>query len=171
MAFMGELISAIENVLGVKSVASAENLPFSGYGQASFFSLEERPETRQDRSGPIEYVSPRYFEVLGATILRGRPLTLQDNRVDAPPELVVNQTLVNVLFVDDDPIGGFLHVMNQAWEIVGVAADIRVDGLHTPPRPTFYAAHWETVTSGLIAINCASKVVISVPESLQIGFF
>ena len=142
MAFMGELISAMEAVPGVKSVASAENLPFSGYGQASSFSLEERPETRQDRSGPIEYVSPRYFEVLGATILRGRSLTRQDNRADAPPVMVVNQTLVNVLFGDEDPIGRFLHVTNQAWEIVGVSADIRVDGLHTPPGPTFYAAHW-----------------------------
>jgi len=142
IAFMGELISTMENVPGVNSVASAENLPFSGYGQASPFSLEERPETRQDRSGPIEYVSPGYFEVLGATILRGRPLTHQDNRAGAPPVMVVNQMLVNVLFGDEDPIGRFLHVMNRAWEIVGVAADIRVDGLHTPPGPTFYAAHW-----------------------------
>jgi ABC-type lipoprotein release transport system permease subunit len=27
---------------------------------------------------------------------------------------------------------------NQSWEIVGVAADMRVDQLHAPPRPTFF---------------------------------
>ena len=32
-------------------------------------------------------------------------------------------------------------------------------------------ANSETVTSGLIAINCASKALIYVPKSLEIGCF
>jgi len=143
MAFLERAMEEIRAVPGVVSVATTDNVPFGDNAQGYFFSLEERPETRQDRSGAIKYVSPGYFETLGATIVRGRPITTQDSRADAPRVFVVNQTLVNVLFGQEDPIGRHLNVGNQSWEIVGVAADMRVDSLHAPPRPTFFAPHWQ----------------------------
>jgi hypothetical protein len=79
---------------------------------------------------------------LGAAIVRGRTLTAQDNRANAPRVFVVNQRLVDLLFGSEDPIGRHLNVNNQPWAIVGVVADLRVDNLHTPPRPTFFAPHW-----------------------------
>jgi predicted lysophospholipase L1 biosynthesis ABC-type transport system permease subunit len=59
--------------------------------------------------------------------------------VNAPRVLVINQTLVDSLFGTEDPLGRHLNIGNQPWEIVGVAADMRVDQLHTPPKPTFFA--------------------------------
>lgn len=141
MAFLDRALEEIRAVPGVAAAATTDDLPFSGGGQGYFFSREEHPETRQDRSGAIKYVSPGYFETLGATIVRGRSITSADNRVGAPRVLVVNQRLVQVLFGQEDPIGSHLNVNNQAWEIVGVAADMRVDALPAPPQPTFYAAH------------------------------
>jgi len=140
MAFLDLTLKEIRAVPGVISVATTDNLPYGNNAQSYFYSLEEKPETRQDRMGAIKYVSPRYFETLGTTIVRGRAITAQDNQSNAPRVFVVNQTLVNVLFGSEDPIGRHLNVDNQAWEIVGVAADMRVDALHSPPRPTFFAA-------------------------------
>ena len=143
MAFLSRVADAIHAVPGVVSVATTDNLPFNGNGQGYFFSLQERPETRQDRNGAIKYISPEYFETMGASIIRGRAITAQDNRANAPRVLVVNQRLVEILFGNEDPIGRYLNVGNQPWEIVGVAADMRIDSLHTPPRPTFFAPHWQ----------------------------
>jgi predicted permease len=140
LAFLERALEEIRSAPGVASVATTDNLPFSNGGQGYFYSLEERPETRQDRAGAIKYVSPGYFETLGARIVRGRSITDQDNRTNAPRVLVINQRLVELLFGQEDPIGRHLNVANQPWEIVGVAADMRIDGLPTPPRPTFYAA-------------------------------
>jgi predicted permease len=140
LAFLDRALEEVRAVPGVVSVATTDNLPFSNGGQGSYYSLAEKPETRQERTGAIKYVSPGYFETLGAVVVRGRAINAQDNRLDAPRVLVVNQRLVDVLFGQEDPIGRRLNVANQPWEIVGVAADMRVDGLPTPPRPTFYAA-------------------------------
>lgn len=142
MGFINRALEEIRSIPGVRAAASTDNLPFSNNGQGYFYSLEEKPDTRQERVGAIKYVSPAYFETLGARIVRGRALTDQDNRAHAPRVLVVNQRLVDTLFGTENPLGRRLHVNNQAWEIVGVAADMRVDGLPTPPRPTFYAAQW-----------------------------
>jgi predicted permease len=143
MGFLERTAAEIRAVPGVVSVATTDNLPFSDGGQGYYYSLEERPDTRQERSGAIKYVSPEYFETLGARIVRGRGITSQDNRANAPRVLVVNQQLANVLFGKEDPIGRHLNVGNQPWEIVGVVADMRIDGLHTPPRATFFAPHWQ----------------------------
>ncbi|MFO1449559.1 MAG: ABC transporter permease [Opitutaceae bacterium] len=140
LAFLDRVTEEIRALPGVSAVATTDDLPFSQGGQGYFYSLEERPETRQERVGAIKYTSPGYLETLGAHLVRGRFLTAADNRPDAPRVLVINQRLVEVLFGDADPIGRRLSVANQAWEIIGVVADMRVDGLPTPPRPTFYAA-------------------------------
>ena len=140
LAFLERTLEEIRSVPGVVSVTTTDNLPFSNDGQGYYYSLEERPETREERAGAIKYVSPGYFETLGARILRGRSITAQDNQLNSPRVLVINQRLVEVLFGREDPIGRHLNVGNQAWEIVGVVADMRIDGLPTPPRATFYAA-------------------------------
>ena len=142
MGFLNRALDEIRAVPGVRAAATTDNLPFSNGGQGYYYSLEERPDTRQERVGAIKYVSPGYFDTLGARIVRGRPLAEQDNRANAPRVLVVNQRLVEALFGEENPIGRRLNVASQTWEIVGVAADMRVDGLPTPPRPTFYAAQW-----------------------------
>jgi predicted permease len=143
MAFLERTTTEIRGVPGVTAVATTDNLPFSGGGQGYFFSLEEKPETRQDRAGAVKYVSPDYFKVLGATITRGRSIGIPDNQANAPRVLVVNQRLVDVLFGQEDPIGRHLNMGNQTWEVIGVVADMRVDALATPPRPTLYVPHWQ----------------------------
>ncbi|MEO5961197.1 MAG: FtsX-like permease family protein, partial [Opitutaceae bacterium] len=143
MGFLTRVTEEIRATPGVLSVATTDDLPFGEGGQGYFFSLEERPDTRQDRAGSIKYVSPGYFETLGASIVRGRPIVAHDNRANAPRVLVVNEALVRVLFGQENPIGRRLNVSNQSWEIVGVVADMRLDRLHTPPEPTFFAPHWQ----------------------------
>jgi predicted permease len=140
LSFLERATAEIRSVPGVLNVATTDHLPFTDGGQGYFFSLEERPETRQDRSGAIKYVSPEYFATLGATLIRGRAISAPDNLPNAPRVLVVNQELVRVLFANEDPIGRHLNVGNQPWEIIGVVADLRLDSLHTAPRPMFFAS-------------------------------
>jgi predicted permease len=148
MAFLDRTLDQIRAVPGVVSSATTDNLPFGGNVMSGFFSLEERPETRNERVACTKYVSPGYFETLGATVLRGRSFTANDNRLDAPRVLVINQQVATVLFGAEDPIGRRLNTWNQTWEIVGVAADMRIDSLSLPPFPTLFAPQgqfpWES---------------------------
>jgi predicted permease len=137
--FLNQVRNELHSVPGVISATSVDDLPFGGGGQGYAVSLEEKPETRQDRSASIKYVSADYFATLGARILRGRPIIEADNRPDAPPVMVINESMARMFFgPDENPLGRLIHANSRIWEVVGVVADLRIERLHLPPRPTFF---------------------------------
>lgn len=144
MQFLDQVRAEIEAVPGVIKVATADDLPFGNDGQGYYYSLEEEPETRTDRTGRIKYVSQNYFETLGGNIVKGRSILPQDNTTGAAKVMVINQVMAQTLFAaDEDPIGRLINANNEPWEIVGIAADMRIDNLHSEPSATFFVPHWE----------------------------
>ncbi|MCF3649271.1 ABC transporter permease [Synoicihabitans lomoniglobus] len=144
--FIQRVRSELLAVPGAVAVASADDLPFGDSGQGYFISREDAPETRQDRTGRIKYVSHGYFDTLGARIVRGRAISSADNRLEAPDVMVINETMAGQLFgPDTDPLGKLVHAKDQPWEVVGVVSDIRIDSLTTDPQPTFFVPHTEFV--------------------------
>ncbi len=142
LAFFERALTELRALPGVISAASTDDLPYGGDGQGYYFSLEEQPETRQDRTGRIKYVSEDYFATLGARILRGRAITAQDNREGAPNVMIINQVMAGQLFAaDENPLGRLINVGDQPWEVIGVVADMRIDQLHAPPKPMFFVPH------------------------------
>jgi predicted permease len=142
MTFLERATEEIRTLPGVAAVATTDNLPFGSSSQGYFYSLEEKPETRQDRAGRVKYVSPDYFKALGARLVRGRAIEPADNRANAPRVVVVNEALVKVLFGAENPLGRRIAMASQIWEIVGVAADMRLERMHLPPEPTLFVPHW-----------------------------
>jgi putative ABC transport system permease protein len=93
---------------------------------------------------PIAYiypVTPGLLATLGVPLLSGRALEAND-RLGAPPVLLINQTLARTIFPKEDPIGkqimcGFDRTEGW-WTIVGVVGDIRSDSPAEVPTPNFY---------------------------------
>ncbi|MGH7553708.1 MAG: FtsX-like permease family protein [Longimicrobiales bacterium] len=83
------------------------------------------------------YVSPGYFESMGATPVRGRSVKDAD-RAGAPRVALVNETLSRLAFAEGDPIGHVLRFDDEEWTIVGVAPDMRERALMRPPEPSIY---------------------------------
>jgi predicted permease len=89
------------------------------------------PESRQEAR--VDYVSSRYFEVVGMRIVHGRGFTPTDTGV-APRVAVVNEALVRERFGDRDPLGSrfILEVPREPGlpvTIVGVARDSHYNDL------------------------------------------
>ena len=144
LAFFDQALAAMRAVPGVASAASVDDLPYGNDGQGYSVSLEEKPETRQDHTARIKYVSEDYFTTLGARLLRGRAVNARDNRDGAPNVMVINEAMVGMLFAEDeDPIGRLINANGQPWEVIGVVADMRIDQLHVPPLPTFFVPQWK----------------------------
>lgn len=144
LQFLQRALHEVRSMPGVTVAATVDDLPYGETGQGYFFSLEEKPETRQDRSGRIKYVSEDYFQALGARLLRGRPITGADNREGAPNVMVINEALAKQLFAaGEDPIGRRINASAQPWEVIGVVADMRIDVLSAPPPPTFFVPQWK----------------------------
>ena len=91
-------------------------------------------------------VTPGYFETMGMRILRGRGITDRDT-ASAPQVVVVNQTLVDRYFPNQDPIGKRLEVAFATppnWrEIVGMVADVHTQGLDQETPVQVYTAYFQ----------------------------
>jgi putative ABC transport system permease protein len=68
----------------------------------------------------------------------GRGFTAGDNRPDAAPVAIINEAALRLWFPGGSPIGVRVEV-DTTYEIVGVLADIRQEGLSEPAMPQLYA--------------------------------
>lgn len=138
-----------ESLPGVKAVGFARGGVLSGSQSNS--GIYFRGEGVNQPRDPIqtESIDGGYFSAMGMTLLRGRGVAPTD-RADSPKVAVVSQTLVRRIFGEADPIGrrfGFGPTADKDdWEIVGVVADARVNGVRDEPAPLIYVplAQWES---------------------------
>jgi len=99
-------------------------------------------DTNDQRSGKLtslNQVDPSFFETTGIAIVRGRGFTTADHAT-TPMVAVVNQTMANRVWPDEDPIGKRFRVFGEEWiiEVVGVARDAKYGTLGEAPTSFFY---------------------------------
>ncbi len=89
-----------------------------------------------------EAVDEGYFSAMGMTLLRGRAITADDNNPERSPVAVLSLSLARQIFGDANPVGrrfGFgPNADKDDFEIVGVVADSRVNGVREDPAPMFF---------------------------------
>jgi predicted permease len=115
-------------------------MPLHGGGERYRFTLDAQANASSaitPESGTI-IVTPGYFTALGIPILRGRDFTQADLDTSAPV-LIANQTLARRLWPGQDPIGRFVWLGPKAkYQIIGVAGDVRHEGLREKPGAAIY---------------------------------
>jgi putative ABC transport system permease protein len=114
-------------------------------------------------NGPIQnvdfwnFVSSGYFEAVGARLIEGRLLNRGDG-TNAPPVVVINQTMARTFWPRESAIGHRVNLQEgpQAmWRtIVGVVADIKNAGLD---RPTGTELFIPTLQRSTVAANLATS--------------
>jgi putative ABC transport system permease protein len=147
VAFFNDLRARLKRIPGVTSLALSNTLPPSGGTQATFFASIEvprRPRLANGTGGMVEWrtITPEYFAALRNPILRGRGFTEDDLAPQENP-MVLSASLAAKLFPGQDPVGKSLR-FNQMdtqgpWRtIVGIAGDVKNDGLVASTSPEFY---------------------------------
>ena len=149
--FFSQVLTRIGNLAGVVSVTETSSLPpYGGIGsEADVPGITHAEKWR----AIYQLCSEGYFPTLGLKLLRGRVFT--PNEVDgARKVVVVNQTLVRRFFGQADPIGRLVvlkdlaknpDLANPTFEIVGVTADAKNQGLQDPPLPEAFVPY--TITA------------------------
>jgi predicted permease len=102
-----------------------------------------RPASKGGNADSVSFTSvgPDYFQAIGARILRGRPITEQDNN-NSRHVAVVNQAFAKKYF-EGDAIGrhfGIQAQLNSQFEIVGVTEDTKYNNPDQPAPPMFFLA-------------------------------
>jgi putative ABC transport system permease protein len=132
------LLDEIAAIPGVQAAGAVNMLPLLNFGFNTSFGIVGRPPfPQQDRAPIIElrFVTPGYFEAMGMTVRSGRNVTATDTAA-SPQVVVINQTLVNQLWPDRNPIGDRLTLgpgPQNENAIVGVVSDVRDFGLAATP--------------------------------------
>jgi hypothetical protein len=87
----------------------------------------------------FRWVTPGYFRALGIPILDGRAFS-ESERASGESPLILSATLARRLFGHESPLGQQIDLTaNGRWcTVVGVAADIKNNGLTDPSDPEYY---------------------------------
>lgn len=144
LAFYDRVVAGVRALPGVVEAGYGQTLPFMSPGNTTWFGIEGRPvpEPADRADGPIRPGTAGYLKALGAALLDGRLIDDRDS-VDAPPVIVVNETLARQFFPTSSPLGQRMWVSDPtrpAFTIVGVIRDVREHGYQRAVRPSFYMA-------------------------------
>lgn len=108
------------------------------------FTIAGNPPLAPGATQTADYVtaSPRYFQVMGIPLLRGRLFSLDDS-ASTPMVAVISESFARRYFPNQDPLGrhivfGFPPRGNVSREIVGVVADIHDVSLAKNAAPMMY---------------------------------
>jgi len=148
--FFRELLRRLHEVPEIEVATAASTLPPYGGIRSD---IEIPGKTATERWNAIfQLASDGYFQTLGMRLQRGRPLSEADVN-GARRVAVVNQTLVNRYFGNEDPLGRQIKfklleieepIANPVFEIIGVVSDAKNQGIQDSPAPEAFIPY--TVT-------------------------
>ena len=156
-AFYSELLNRIRVLPGVESVAAVNYLPLGGSNSSDIFLIEGLPEPPpgQEFVGRYRVCTPDYFQTMGIPILKGRAFTEQD-KVDAPRVVIVNETLAQKYWPNQDPINKRMRftgpLEKNPWiQVVGVVKDVKHD-LSLPMSSDYYLPQNQDTWSSMVLV-------------------
>ncbi|MFL6429423.1 MAG: ABC transporter permease [Acidobacteriaceae bacterium] len=140
-AFYGNLITRAHGLPGISDAALIDALPLSGMDAWFVFDAEGHPRSPSQLSmeATDSIVSPQYLPMMGIHLLRGR-LFDSIEATGISRAVLVNQSLANYLWPNQDPIGKHLQDVNvepspavmdmkTAAVVIGVVSDTRHQSL------------------------------------------
>jgi len=127
ISFFDRLMTRLEAMPGVESVATADALPASGSLKFSYQLAGDAPEERRRKLSTLK-ISPTYFKVVKAAMLSGREFNDADV-ASAAPVAIVNQLFASTYWPGEDPLGKRFRLFEgdnpEVWRtVVGVASNI-----------------------------------------------
>lgn len=135
-----QMVDRISALPGVTAVGLATAPPVdSAWGTASFH-IAGRPNHGENNEVINRQVSAGYFRALQALLWRGRYFTEEED-ASKPHVLIVNRTLANKYFPDENPIGKQIYydgTPHSLMQIVGIVDDIKEGPLEDPNWPALY---------------------------------
>jgi putative ABC transport system permease protein len=159
--FWGSLLTRIGGQPGVVKVSMTDGLPPSRSILANDTPIEGFVPVPNGPVQNVDYwsiVSGSYFETVGARLIEGRFLNENDG-VNAPPVVAINQTMARVFWPHQSAIGHRLRTGNQKAPfrtIVGVIGDIKNAGIDRPTGTELFVPYSQyefTFSAGYLAIK------------------
>jgi putative ABC transport system permease protein len=168
-SFVREAVRRVSAIPGVDLASMTTDLPVTHLARRRPINIEDRPgESGKGLFSEATLVSPEYFKVLQASLVRGRYFT-EDDDTGKQPVAIVDESTARTFWPDRDPIGRRLSIRraatNPPWSTaVGVIADIKNDGLDQSGSPHIYSPIYQvpgTRSSSVRSLSVAVRTSLS----------
>ena len=122
------------------SVGTTSLLPVDGWGNTTWFRVLGRPWHGEHNEVTQRDVTVKYFNTLGAKLLRGRNFDESEDSTK-PHVAIINRTFERVYFPGEDPLAHQLSHLGPTpdpIQIVGIVEDIKEGQLDSQNLPVLY---------------------------------
>jgi predicted permease len=176
--FFDDLLGRLRRQPNVVSAGAAMGLPTGQYDSNGSYAVEGRQSFTGDfrllPSAGFRLASPRYFQTIGVSLLRGREF--DDGDVyERTPVAIISQSLARQQFPNDNPLGHRIMCgldRSDVWmTIVGVVGDVRQDSPASAPVPQLYMPlrqHPYTANEVQVVIRTRIAPELMIPTAMQI---
>ena len=168
--FVRETVRRVAALPGVDLASMTTDLPVTHLARRRPVTVEDRSdESSKGLFSEVTSVTPEYFKVLQAKLVRGRYFT-EDDDTGTQPVAIVDESTARAYWPDRDPIGrrlsmkSFRGADNPPWcTVVGVIKDINSDGLDQSGAPHIYRPIYQF--AGSRALSKSVTVRTSLPAT------
>src|SRR5215467_3533167 len=176
--FDRELLRRMNAIPGVELAAITSALPSTNTNPNAVggvanegFAIEDRPvESSQDLRAERIRISPDYFRVLQASLLRGRSFT-EDDEDGKPLVAIVDESTARKYWPTRDPLGRrvrFRRDRTKPWTtVVGIIKDIKNDGLDIDGVPHIYVSVYQDSNKRLSVVLRTSLSAIALEPQIR----
>jgi predicted permease len=170
---------SIAAIPGVRSVAFSSTSLLAGNLSSSGFSLPGRPANPDEDLQANELtVNEAFFSTMGIPLLRGRTFAGTDTQTSTKV-MIINEAFVHTFFSDDNPIGHYIKMGGNEYQIIGVCGNTKYNSVRSDIAPTMYHSYRQapsgsvsfevrTILPELSIVPAVRKVVSSLDESIPI---
>jgi putative ABC transport system permease protein len=165
--FVREAVRRVSAIPGVDLASMTTDLPVTHLAWRRPVNIEDRPdESGKGLISEVTSVTPDYFKVLEASLVRGRYFT-EDDDGGKHPVAIVDETTARTYWPDHDPIGRRLSVRstreaNPPWcTVVGVIKDIKSGGLDQSGTPHIYRPIYQFRGTRTLSLNVTVRTSLS----------
>ncbi len=169
--FFRHVLERVQTLPGVEYAAVMNDPPLTQGNTNGNFQVEGRTWPPGDLPlTEFRVCSEGYFRALGIPLKRGRFFTNAD-AADAPPVVIINETMAKRFWPNQDPIG---QRMDPQWgrrlgwrEIVGVVGDVKHGGPTTPALAETYIPYRQQPVSDMYLVLRTTSDPLAVAAAVR----
>lgn len=153
--FFHSALEQIRALPGVRAATSNNSFPLTGMTPGTDFDIDGKPTPPrgQERITEVQLVGSDYFRTMQIPLLRGRSFS-DHEETEMSHVVIVSEALARQYFPGEEPLGRKIRIsmkdQNDFCEIIGIAADVKREGLDIAPRAVSYWPHAELPFSSMM---------------------